>query len=153
MAEKHSFGDAEFQRPETKRRKSLSLKRRKDMTYCSPSKSLEEYQAPFCPKNTQVNTRWAVKSIDDWVVTYNCRHPKNPCLDNVCLCNSSSVFAAWLQKYVVSIRKNSGEKYPPKTIYLLLCGLQRYVREHKPRAFDIFDRKKKSGIQDSLKHM
>ena len=140
MAEKQFSGDQEFQPPEAKRRKSLSLKRRKDLTYCSPTKSLEEYQAPFCPKNTQVNTRWAVKSFDDWAVAYNPRHPENPCPDNVLLCDSSSVLAAWLQKYVLSIRKKNGEKYPPKTIYLLLCGLQRYMREHKPRAFDIFDR-------------
>ena len=38
------------------------------------------------------------------------------------------------------IRKNDGEKYLSRTINLLLCGLQHYTMEHKPRVFDIFYR-------------
>ena len=86
-----------------------------------------------------MNTRWAVKSFDDWAVAYNRPNLESPCPNNVLLCNSSSVLAVWLQKYVLSIRKKNGEKYPPKTIYLLLCRLQRYMSEQKPKAFDIFD--------------
>ena len=47
MAKKQFSGNEEFQPWEAK---SLSLNRRKDLTHCSPTKSLEEYQASFCPK-------------------------------------------------------------------------------------------------------
>lgn len=56
------------------------------------------------------------------------------------LSDSSNDLATWLQRYVVSTRKKSGEKYPAKTVYLLLCGLQRHMKEKKAQPFNIFDR-------------
>ena len=38
----------------------------------------------------------------------------------------------------MSTRKKTGEKYPPKTVHMLLCGIQRYMREQKEVAFNIF---------------
>ena len=46
----------------------------------------------------------------------------------------------WLQKYVLGTRKKTGEKYPPKTVYLLLCGLNRYMKEKRLNSFNIFNR-------------
>ena len=34
---------------------------------------------------------------------------------------------------LISTRKKTGERYPPKTIHMLLCGLQRYMKEKKER--------------------
>jgi len=53
----------------------------------------------------------------------------------VLLIDDASVLASWLQKYALVIQKKDGEKYPPK-MYLLVRGLQRYMKKY---AFDIMD--------------
>ena len=92
------------------------------------------------PENTKVNTRWAVRNFDDWVASYNLQHREEPCPDGILLCDDASELSRWLQKYILSTRKKTGEKYPPRTIHLLLSGLQRHMREKKEKSFDIFSR-------------
>ena len=121
--------------------KKLHLTKNADARFSSPPKGkLEQYQKSFCPENTKVNTRWATKNFRDWQTDYNCRHPSDPCPDDILLSDSTSNLAKWLQIYAVSTRKKNGEKYPAKTVYLLLCGLQRYMKENKKHPFNIFDR-------------
>ena len=67
------------QPPPEKKKKSLPLKLKKTVDVCSnqhftsPKKGLETYQQSFCPQNTKINTRWAVKKFVDWAapVTMN----------------------------------------------------------------------------------
>ena len=59
------------------------------------------------------------------------RHPEKPCPDEILLTDNPNDLAFWLQRYALSTRKKNGEKYPPKTVYLLLCGLQRHMKEAK----------------------
>ena len=68
----------------------------------------------------------------------NARHPEKPCPDDSLLSDSASDVASSLEKYVLSTRKKTGEPYLPKMVYLLLCGLQRYMK--KVCAMNIFDR-------------
>ena len=91
--------------------------------FVSPSKSLESYQRGFVPKNTEVNTQWAVRNFNNWSADYKSSPPEQPCPEGILLSDSSSELSFWLQKYVLGTRKKSGEKCPPKTVYLLLCGL------------------------------
>ena len=35
----------------------------------------------------------------------------------------------WLSRFVLEIRKKSGDPYPPESLYSLICGLQRYLRD------------------------
>ena len=107
--------------------------------FYSPSKSLESYQKGFVPKNTQVNTQWALRNFTEWMRDYNSHHPDDPCCDDILLSSNSSELSYWLQKYVLGTRKQNGERYPPKTIYLLLCGLNRHMKEKKPDSLNIFD--------------
>jgi len=100
---------------------------------------MESYQQLFCPENMKVNTRWAVRNFGGWQTSYNSRHPENCHLDNL-LSDDSKELSWWLQKYVVSTRKTNSDKYPPKTVYLLLCRLQRYMREKKQHPFNLFDK-------------
>ena len=92
------------------------------------------------PKNTEVNTQWAVRNFKKWQANYNSRHADQPCPEDVLLFDSSKEMSYWLQKYVLGTRKKTGEKYPPKTVYLLLCGLNRYMKEKKSNSFNIFNR-------------
>ncbi len=38
-----------------------------------------------------------------------------------------------LCKFVVEIRKTDKTQYPPRSIQLILCGLQRYIRQENPQ--------------------
>ena len=35
----------------------------------------------------------------------------------------------WLSKFVVEVAKKSGERYPLKTVYGIICALKRYLEE------------------------
>ena len=67
--------------------------------FVSPKKSLHTYQAGFVPKNTSVNTKWAVKNFIDWQTCYNSRHPKEPCPDDVLLSDNPAELSLWLEIY------------------------------------------------------
>ena len=108
--------------------------------FVSPTKSLETYQRGHMPKNTEVNTQWAVRNFNDWQSDYNSRHPDQPCPEGILLSDSAQDLSYWLQKYVLGTRKKTGEKYPPKTVYLLLCGLNRHMKDKKLDSFNIFNR-------------
>ena len=42
---------------------------------------------------------------------------------------------------MIEVRKKDRSKYPPASIHLLLCGLQRIMRRNNRCPFDIFDKK------------
>ena len=83
------------------------------------------------PKNTEVNTQWAVRNFNEWQTDYNLRHPDQPCPEDILLSDSSKDLSYWLQKYVLGACKKSDKKYPPKTVYLLFCGLNRHKKEKR----------------------
>jgi len=115
-----SSSDDDFQcPPPSKKRKGQGKPKNVDARFCSPAKTVEEYEKPFCPGTTKVNTRWAVKTFSDWRIEYNNRHAENPCPEGVLLVDDASVLVSWLQKYVLVTE--DGEKYPPKTYLLLYC--------------------------------
>lgn len=82
--------------------------------------------------------RWALKNFEDWASSYNSRHPEVPCPEGGLLGDDAKLLSFWLQKFVVCTRKKTGEKYPPKTVHMLLCGLQRHMKERKEVVFNIF---------------
>ena len=44
----------------------------------------------------------------------------------------------WLSKFVSEVAKHNGERYPPKTLYLLICGINRYLTDvHGENSFNI----------------
>ena len=49
----------------------------------------------------------------------------------VLLSNSSNKFSYWLKKYVLGTQKKDAQQYPLKTVYILLCGLNRHMQEKK----------------------
>uniref|UniRef100_A0A1X7TZ09 DUF3504 domain-containing protein n=1 Tax=Amphimedon queenslandica TaxID=400682 RepID=A0A1X7TZ09_AMPQE len=101
--------------------------------FVSPKKPLQTYQGGFIPKNTAVNMKRAVKNFINWKASYNGRHPEDPCPDDVLLSDNPTELSLWLQRYILGTRKKDGTSYPPKTLYLLLCGLYRYMKENKER--------------------
>ena len=110
------------QPPPEKKAKSLKLNKKDtehhfaktdgdNSCFLSPSKGLESYQEPYCPKNTAVSTRWALKNFSDCTSSYNSRHPDAPCPEGILLSDDTKLLSFWLQKFVVLTRKKTGEKY------------------------------------------
>ena len=38
----------------------------------------------------------------------------------------------WLSRFALEVRRKYGEPYPPSTLYSIVCGLQRHIREVNP---------------------
>ena len=149
--------------PPKKKKLSLSLKHKVAETsrsfsgsrFESPKKSLATYQKPFCPENTKINTRWALKNFEDWAASYNERHPESQCPPGVLLSDDAEELSTWLQRlYVLGMRKANGEKYPPCTLQLLFSAIQQYMCDNKVRPFHIFsdEFRKLSNTCDTYYH-
>ena len=77
------------------------------------------------PGNTKRNTGWSVSVFDAWrkfrmmssVAVPDLQPPLNDELDQT------------LASFIVEARRQDGQDYPPNTLYNLMCGLQRHLRE------------------------
>ena len=92
------------------------------------------------PKNTKYNTKWAVSVFTAW---QNTRMNKKGQLEtsggnglestnveelSVPLEHmSAESLNFWLCKFICEVAKQTGERYPPKTLYLLVCGINRHL--------------------------
>ena len=95
------------------------------------------------PPSTKYKNKWAVNIFAEW---QSLREVKVPVLD--CggvfkdyelhkVCALTADIAAmdvlslnyWLSKFVMEVAKKSGERYPPKSVYGIICSLKRHLEE------------------------
>ena len=92
------------------------------------------------PKNTQNNTKWAVKTFEDW---QRSRADKTPqCFDTSSVVlditkirdlttqledMNAETLNLWLTRFVQEVGNSKGERYPPRSLYLIICGIKRYL--------------------------
>ena len=62
-----------------------------------------------------------------WEAERNAEHQEKV-LKNLLHGKNLQELAKWWGHFAVEVRKEGGNHYPPKTLQLLLCGLQRYVK-------------------------
>ena len=94
------------------------------------------------PKNTATSTKWAVANFESWRKNRNKRFSSDrdrQVPDCLLLSQDSVALSKWLSLYVAEARKQDGTVYPPKSLYLLLTGLLRYMRSKNPRAPNFLD--------------
>lgn len=48
----------------------------------------------------------------------------------------------WLQRFIVEARRQDGKDYPPKSLYLISCGLLRFLRDKGVYDKNFLDEKK-----------
>ena len=122
-----------------------------------PPKSEEEeisLLSETVPKNTKYNTKWAVNVFTAW---QNTRMNKKAQLET-CGGNrfgstnvgdlsvpleymSADSLNLWLCKFICEVAKQTGERYPPKTLYLLACGINRHLGNVQgEKAFNILEK-------------
>ena len=120
--------------PEAKRAK-LSLSLPKDrFSFSVDDRDLEEAMKKYSVKNTTLNNKWALKNFEDWF-----KAKRNTTQEplNLLLTDDPAVLCDTLCVYIKETRKTDGTPYSPKTLYLLLAGLQRQIRLNKGRASSI----------------
>ena len=95
-------------------------------------------------KNTAKNDVWASNVFQDWVKERNVRFPdstNDQCPENILETSDAEQLARYLSWFVIEVRKRNGSRYPPSTIHLILCGLQRIMRLKNAAPFDIFSKR------------
>ena len=109
---------------------------------------IEAAQASATPLNTAKSTNWAVKIWREWTT-----HRRKHCYAVNCpphiLLSTRHQLNRWLSKFVLEVRRQDGEPYPPQTLYQICCGLQRYVRELHPD-FNFMKDPQLAGFQRTL---
>ena len=95
------------------------------------------------PTSTKYKNKWAVSIFAEW---QRLREVKVPVLDcgglfkDYALHKVTALIADiagmealslnfWLSKFVMEVAKKSGGRYPPKTVYGIICALKRYLEE------------------------
>ena len=95
------------------------------------------------PSSTKYKNKWALKLFREWQQQ---RETKVPILDPSGLykdyelhkvtpvsCEIEDMDAIflnyWLTKFVMEVAKGSGERYPPRTVYGIACGVKRHLED------------------------
>ena len=80
---------------------------------------IEQKCKPSIPKNTQVNTSWAVSVLDQWVAHRNSQaHSVDEwCPDNLLIiAHPTDKVDYWLAAFILEARRKDGQYYPPNTV-------------------------------------
>ena len=117
--------------PQRKRpRLSLSLKTNRRFGKPVEREDLSEAAKGVVPDNTKRRNSWAAKNLMEWAKSRSEDVPSDPVPD-ILACQDPAVVNKWLCRYVLETRQANGQPYPPKSIYGLLCGIQRINRDNK----------------------
>ena len=91
----------------------------------------EELTKGHCPHNTNSSTKWSLSNFSEWIDA-RCKEESGFSLTaDILLTDNKEKLCECLCKYVVETRKEDGTHYPPRTIQILLMGLQRHIRSAK----------------------
>lgn len=55
--------------------------------------------------------------------------------------DKNALLSYWLSRFLVETRQKNGNKYSAKTLYKLLCGINRYIQAIDARAPNLIDNK------------
>ena len=113
--------------------------------FCVPKTSFQENVLvnDAVPASTKFKNKWAVSSFAEW---QRLREDQVPVLDCGGLFKDYDLHKVtalsadiagmdvlslnyWLSKFVVEVAKKSGERYPLKTVYGIICVFKRYLEE------------------------
>ena len=81
---------------------------------------------------------WAESTFNGWVAFRS--DTDDPVPSDLLSSNDPEEINKWLCKFVLEVRQQSGQPYPPKSLHSILCGLLRLYRE-KGGSFNFLDKK------------
>ena len=118
MAEKENVAP-----PRKKRRLFLSLNKKSPRFHTVDGCDLEVAAKGVVPDNTTKNNRWVANNFSQWKTSRSEGDEQVP--DDLLCSNDAALVCHWLCRFVLETRQESGKPYPPKSVYMLLCGLLR----------------------------
>lgn len=118
---------------------ALSVRFREPKTFCEEEELVEK----AVPSSTKYKNKWALSVFGEWQFA---RTIKVPVLDPGGLFKDYDLHKVatvstgieemdalslnyWLSKFVMEVAKKTGERYPAKTIYGIVCGIRRHLEE------------------------
>ncbi len=124
---------AENEPPSKRKRLSHSLKKSREKRFGRPVDDEEVADASkgVVPANTVRRNAWAVNNLMSWAKARNEENPGDLVPVDLLECRCPDVVNKWLCRFVMETRQESGEPYPPKSIYALLCGLHHVQKDNK----------------------
>ena len=100
---------------------------------------LVELKEGFKPANTEKSTKWAFNNLTSWKIARE-RAGKATCPDDLLQSTDPELLCNWLSQFVAEPRTTQGKPYPPSTLYQLLAGLLRHMRDQNSEAPDFLDK-------------
>jgi hypothetical protein len=104
------------------------------------------------PGSTRRSTRWAFNIFKEWQMTrgnkdaslescsfsFDCQKVQN--LDTNIVNMTTGSLNFWLSRFIQEVVKANGERYPARTLYGIVCGLNRYLQEESDLPVSILDK-------------
>ena len=116
--------------PPRKKRKGDSTHR--FMMPVSPTK-MNEICDGYVPRNTKKATEWALRLFREWRDNRNLvTSTQDQCPSTLLEEPRSDLLNYWLSRFVVDIRREDRQAYPPSSLNNILAGLYRYCRSCCP---------------------
>ena len=91
----------------------------------------ESFKKGECPANTAKSTEWAMKNFEMLYIARNAMFVNDQCPENRYADKEN--LCGWLCRFVAETRKTNGGEYTPRSLYLLLAGLQRKIHLFNPQ--------------------
>ena len=106
------------------------------------AKNVQEERELFekcVPKSTRNVNKWSYKIFSEWQRQRENKDPsqeqcsftfepeKIQCLETNIVHMSPESLNLWLTKFVQEVCKPDGQRYPARTLYNIVCGLQRHL--------------------------
>ena len=83
-------------------------------------------------KHTRKNTMWSLRILTEWCRTNDIK----PDISSM----SAEQINFNMSRFVLEVRRQDGEPYPPRSLYIIMCGILRHLRESGV-SFNFFDEK------------
>ncbi len=98
------------------------------------------------PGSTRRSTRWAFNmtrgnkdaSLESCSFSFDCQKGQN--LDTNIVNMTTESLNFWLSRFIQEVVKANGERYPARTLYGIVCGLNRYLQEESDLPVSILDK-------------
>ena len=112
-----------------------SAKKLQRFDFTMSDDDFEEMSKPYVPSNTKASNSWALRVFSEWYESRIEHRTIYEACDSteLLLTDNKTILSKCLSRFIMEARKENGEHYPPKSIHLILMGLQRFIREKKPQ--------------------
>ena len=120
-------------KPSRKRPRRAKTSKKNEKRFCTvPMAEVEACKKPVVVKNTEKSSLWAVGVFSSWVEERN-EHNQEKCpMEVLCMGpGDDKLLCYWLCAFVKEARRADGQRYTPRSIQMLLSGLQRFINSRK----------------------